>query len=459
MTHHSIVCRLGTSDTGAVGPVVAGSDVTNVQLLDSFDRDLVAGLGQALFELCALGLRASEIAIDLAIVGAAVTAADTRVNRGSEADDHWTRDLHLYIPVSNAGLWETQVPLLRTTLNFLTGDRWTLHFRPRPPGRDVLSPQPEVLQNTFPTKVCLFSGGLDSFIGAIDLLTDGEVPLLVSHYWDGNDSKHQGLCSEALKSEYGSGRFQQIYARVGFDTNLVAEKMREDTLRARSFMFFSLAALAASSIGGTSVMIHVPENGLISLNVPLDTLRVGALSTRTTHPFYMARFNELLRNLGIAAELHNPYRFQTKGQMVDGCKNKPFLAQKAKLTISCSSMGKNRWLKDKSKNKRMHCGYCWPCLIRRAAMQRGLGSDDTQYYIPSLQAGVLNTLRAEGETIRSVQLALARYHAKPSRAELDIHKPGPLIDHPDDLGRYRGVYVTGMLEVEQLLSQVRAEPK
>lgn len=53
--------------------------------------------------------------------------------------------------------------------------------------------------------------------------------------------------------------------------------------------------------------LRVPENGLIALNVPLDPLRLGALSTRTTHPFYMARWNDLLSALGIPGRLENPY--------------------------------------------------------------------------------------------------------------------------------------------------------
>jgi hypothetical protein len=43
----------------------------------------------------------------------------------------------------------------------------------------------------------------------------------------------------------------------------------EDTLRGRSFLFFAIATLAATAIGG-QVLMHAPENGLISLNVPLD---------------------------------------------------------------------------------------------------------------------------------------------------------------------------------------------
>src|SRR6266852_896439 len=46
-------------------------------------------------------------------------------------------------------------------------------------------------------------------------------------------------------------------------------------------------------------VLYVPENGLIALNVPLDPLRLGSFSTRTTHPFYIARWNELLKMVGM----------------------------------------------------------------------------------------------------------------------------------------------------------------
>lgn len=76
-------------------------------------------------------------------------------------------------------------------------------------------------------------------------------------------------------------------------------------------MFFALAAMATDALGVG--LIHVPEIGLISLNVPLDPMRLGALSTRITHPFYMARSNEILASLGLPIRLENRYRFQTKG--------------------------------------------------------------------------------------------------------------------------------------------------
>src|SRR4051794_24916885 len=99
------------------------------------------------------------------------------------------------------------------------------------------------------------------------------------------------------------------------------------------------------------MVVHVPENGLISLNVPLDPLRLGALSTRTTHPFYMARFGELLQGLGLGVRLENPYAFMTKGRMAKACADFDLLRKEAKHTMSCSSPGSRRYDRDPSQRQ------------------------------------------------------------------------------------------------------------
>jgi hypothetical protein len=266
------------------------------------------------------------------------------------------------------------------------------------------------------------------------------------HKCHGITSKHQNYCGGVLKRRFPGIEFNHIRARVGFPNHTVEDSLSENTLRARSFLFFALAALAADAIGG-NVVIHVPENGLISLNVPLDPLRLGALSTRTTHPYYMARFDELLRGLKINARVDNAYRHQTKGTMAKGCADLAFLRKQACNTMSCSSPAKSRWAKEEDQRHAKHCGHCVPCLIRRAAILEGWGSDDTPYQIPDLHARVLDSNKAEGEHIRSFQLALSRLAKKPGRAKFDIHRPGPLSDYPDDLGAYETLYAVGLREV------------
>ncbi len=456
MRHHTIIGRLGLTDTIKVSPSRSDTHETEINFVDGEFRPGY-GLGQALDQLCELGLRPSETAVDLALLAAVITAADTRISRAIDAQDAWTREIDIHLPVYDAVRWNSLASLIVTTLNFLTGDRWKVRFRPRAAGTRDLAPKPTKLRTASPTTVCLFSGGLDSFIGAIDLLAGGQVPMLVSHYWDGIASTHQAYCAETLKRRFGGTTSHHIRARVGFPKDTVEHSTVEDTLRGRSFLFFALAVMAADAVGGDMV-VHVPENGLISLNVPLDPLRLGALSTRTTHPYYMARFGDLLKGLGLSVRLENPYTFMTKGQMVKGCADKPFLRKEGKHTMSCSSPGSRRYDPDPSQRTPKHCGRCVPCLIRRAAILEGGAGDDTPYRIADLRAQVLDTNKAEGEHVRSFQLALSRLARKPGRARFDIHRPGPLIDHPDSLADYEAVYVAGLQEVGRLLQGVRARP-
>ena len=452
MRHHSIICRLGVADNAQLALAQADTISTELSVVEG-QRRLGYGLGQALDQLHYLGLEPSESAIDLALLAAAVTAADTRISRVTESQDGWTREIDLYLPVSDPALWTGLAPLIRTTLDFLTGDRWGLEFRPRLPAFATLAGGSGRLRTVQPDGVCLFSGGLDSFIGAIDLFARGANPMLVSHYWDGITSKHQTYCADVMRRAFPAVSIQHVRARVGFPNDIVAQSPAENTLRGRSFLFFALASLAASAIGGP-VTVHVPENGLISLNVPLDPLRLGALSTRTTHPFFMARFGDILRGLGIEVTLDNAHRHQTKGEMVQGCQDQALLRREAKNTMSCSSPSKARW----AGREPMHCGHCVPCLIRRASLEAGFDADDTVYAIPDLRARTLNTTRAEGEHVRSFQVALARLASKPRRARLDIHRPGPLIDHLHELPAYERVYLEGLREVGRLLQGVRARP-
>jgi len=391
--HHTIVCRLGAQDTVRVAPARADSHVTGISFIEG-TRRLGFGLEQMLEQLGELGMQPSERAVDLALFAAAVTAADTRISRETESQDGWTREVDLHVPVADPSVWALHSGLITVMLNFLTGDRWGVHFRARPASLSKLTERPEKLRTADPSCVCLLSGGLDSFIGAIDLVARNEHPFFVSHYWVGSANKHQVHCFEALKARFPAARMHHLRAYVGFPNDVIDGSGVENTLRARSFLFFALAALAASAAGG-NVLIHVPENGFISLNVPLDPLRLGALSTRTTHPYYMARFNELLSVLGITAQLENRYRHKTKGQMVSECADRELLKRDAKNTMSCASDAKARWFGKEP----MHCGHCVPCLIRRAALVRGFGKDDTNYHLSGLRAGIIDTNKAEGEHV------------------------------------------------------------
>ena len=80
--------------------------------------------------------------------------------------------------------------------------------------------KPDELSLPTVDSVCLFSGGLDSFVGAIDLLANGAKPIFVSHYWDASTSS-QKLCAQRIGSVYGDMEPRHVRAHVGFPDDLV----------------------------------------------------------------------------------------------------------------------------------------------------------------------------------------------------------------------------------------------
>lgn len=450
MRRHSLIFRLGAGDRSRMEWVEPSSTRTQVDLVDSKGR-LAHGVGDTLDALAKLGITPSVTGVDLLLVASAVYAADKRISRATEAQDSWTREIDLHIPVAEPQTWTMVAPAVQNMLQFLTGDRWRLFFRLSPKkyrnlAREAISPATTI------TLCGLFSGGLDSFIGAVDLLHQEESPLLVSHGWVASDSKHQQLCLDALTANFTSSSIRHLRSRIGFPEHLIKDSEPERTERSRSFLFFSLAALAVSATPGQT-RIYIPENALISLNIPLDPLRLGAFSTRTTHPFYVARFNEMLASVGISSELHNPYQHMTKGEMVSNCKDQSLLQKSHSLTMSCSSASKARW----KGLPPSHCGHCVPCIIRRAALTT-MSIPDATVYVTDLHARTLNSTKAEGSDIRSFQFAIHRLRNEPNRARVLIHQSGPLTDYPKEIEDFAQVYLRGMQEVERLLTGVNTSP-
>ena len=114
--------------------------------------------------------------------------------------DAWTRDLRVDVPVADPGAWE-QAPW-PATLGFLTGDRWTL--QPRPASLVT----PSVPAGLAVDAVSLFSGGLDSLCGVIDLLerNPGLRLLLIAHHEGGKASTAQQALYAGLTEAYSAER-------------------------------------------------------------------------------------------------------------------------------------------------------------------------------------------------------------------------------------------------------------
>ena len=453
MKRHIIAGQFSSYDQVSVS---SGVDelVTYLNFYRPRHKYLNYGIGQALENLVSFGITPSEIGVDLLILAAHIFAADTRISRKTESQDSWTREIHLLVPVSEPDKWKSVADILVQMLKFLTGDLWTVGFRPRPRGFSQIVPVKSKQKHSSQyTNIALFSGGLDSLIGAIDSFEMGQTPLFISHAGEGAPSRAQDICFKYLRNYYDNRLTNRLRVWMNFPNNLVQGVNGENTTRGRSFLFFAIGVFAGSGFDG-GFTLNAPENGLIALNVPLDQMRLGALSTRTMHPFYLEKWNELINGIGIQGTIKNPYWKLTKGEMVRDCQNIDLLQKLVPSSLSCSSPAKGRW---KGRGTE-HCGYCLPCLIRRAALEKvfGTGGDPTQYTISDLTARVLDANQAEGQQIRSLQFTMERLRDNPELAKLFIHKPGPISTLPTvTKSELANVYQRGMDEVASFLSGVK----
>jgi hypothetical protein len=150
--------------------------------------------------------------------------------------------------------------------------------------------------------------------------------------------------------------------------------MNDVQMRTRSFNFLAYGALIAATMAEVGVApspvdLFVPENGLIALNPPLTYRRIGALSTRTTHPHFLGLVQRIIDALDIPIRISNPYALKTKAEMLQNCADKQTLKQVVEHTVSCG-----KW-----KRTGIQCGRCVPCLIRRAAFHAAGMPDKTKY--------------------------------------------------------------------------------
>src|SRR4051812_37461354 len=89
--------------------------------LTSEDSTELLDFDSLLERLFDCGIKPSTICIDLLLVAVGVYAADTRISRSINAEDGFSRDIELNIPVSILSTWEAVSNSLEKLLAFLTG--------------------------------------------------------------------------------------------------------------------------------------------------------------------------------------------------------------------------------------------------------------------------------------------------------------------------------------------------
>jgi len=337
------------------------------------------------------------------------------------------------VALADADRWQQTVPVLERALGFLSGDEWTLQIvrgGERPP-----APRDRVVHKVSLAgcdSVCLYSGGLDSAIGVLDLRSEGRNPVLVSHAYRLDGSRQQELLAHL-----GNGvvRFATSASPVAY-----LGRGHDVQMRTRSLNFLAMGALMAASLGRGRTTLFVPENGLIAINPPLTNRRIGALSTRTTHPYYLDQIQTVMDMVGIDVELENPYTQKTKGEMMTACALQQQLAAMAPRTVSCG-----KW-----KRKGVQCGRCVPCLIRRASFHAAGWQDRTVYSPEGTNLHRFFTYEAGSDDLMAMMLASEGLDA----IDMDawVAKTGPMpLAAADRKARVEAVH-RGMIEVKNFLA-------
>lgn len=299
---------------------------------------------------------------DFFFITCSVYGIDRFVNRKQHSVDGWSRQLNISFPVSETKVWNSVKNDLEELFSFLTGDYWNIDFYKS----DFTNPECE-LSIDFKEEykqLNLFSGGLDSLIGAVDFLsTHPEDKVLLASHYDPQMKgplSDQNILLEKLEAKY-MGLFEHV-SSIKVTLSQTTTK-RETTFRSRSILFIGIALLISQ--GKNINEIIVPENGSVSLNYPLSASRRTSCSTRTTHSFVLDKTNLVLSKLNIVSNISNPYEFMTKGEMVDNCEDLEFLKQIIGLSNSCGKRGHRKTWTNRSAT---HCGVCMPCIYRRASL-------------------------------------------------------------------------------------------
>lgn len=323
---------------------------------------------------------------DLVDFATAIFQLDKICMRGER--EQWVRKIHLKIGLRNPARFNLIADDLKWALSILGGDNFTFEVTAiRTTPDPTLSRPPKRVRDWGQlTDIALLSGGQDSFAGAATILENQATnPLLVRIHT--RDKSNLGEVTAKLRQRFNRepAFFSQSVATL-IDPEQIP-KLRETSQRLRSFYFLSIGSVLAQAHQITR--LHINENGIMAIHLPLDAARSSTFSTRTAYPQFLHLFQGIVRRwLGHQIEVKNAFALNTKTEVLQEC-SRLGLARGLEHTVSCAHSATIQQTVKKQSTKDyimadeapgLHCGYCFPCLLRRISMWRAdLAGHDVEY--------------------------------------------------------------------------------
>lgn len=319
--------------------------------------------------------------IDFVSIAAGAYAID-RLDRRASANirnEAGMRTIPVCFHVVDIDYWSQPrvVDQLAGLLHFLSGDLWLISFahcvREKPAGyQEVI----DFGSYWSPSRIALYSGGLDSAAGLACSLQDGQRDIVLLTAGHQSTIRRRAIDQvAALKCALPhAGPIGHASFVLGIE-NSGRIRDQETTQRSRGFLFCATGAVlaAACRVG----MVDVYENGHGALNLPLIGGGLSAgFSTRGAHPDFLAKMTLLASDvLGRAIRFELPFAHMTKADMVAQLARTGGLTDWAQQSRSCVHTS---WREAGI----THCGYCAACIERHQAIEAAGVTDRTPYSRP-----------------------------------------------------------------------------
>lgn len=303
--------------------------------------------------------------LDLIELSAYIFCADRFTSRGEKDSVYlksWCRNFRHVMKVRDFKFWKQDhiQNLLHSLLSFMSGDNHIFEFQPGLKtdkvslfdAKDYWTPGDKEYE------IVMFSGGLDSTTGVLNLLKTTDKNLILASHISRPTTKSiiKNIVNE-LELDY-PGRVKSLQ----FECNLRGVRAEEESQRTRSFLYSSIGAAIANANEQSKLFYF--ENGVVSINLPPSEQFINARASRTTHPRVLKEISTLISFIEEKEfQIINPFFSKTKTdtlKLLDNIGKRNFLHK----TVSCS----RTFDKGVDFLKKTHCGRCSQCIDRRFAV-------------------------------------------------------------------------------------------